>query len=275
MKPLIICAALTGSAPPQSRTPYHPTTPDAVAAAAVAAWRAGAAMVHIHARLEDGTATASPEAYEVIIDKILAAGCDAIINVSAGDNGGGSSHDERLAATQTRAEMVSLAVGSFNLGNRLYDNSPSFVRAMATRAGARGMVPVLEVFDIGSLQLVQKLVAEGLLPTPATVEFVFGLPGGIPMDPDLLPLLIAKLPSGCEWMISSHTSSTEDYLRMAMLAYTQGGHVRTGMEDMVFLRPGELAKTNAELVEQWVKTAAIWGRPVASPAQARQMLGIV
>ncbi len=274
MKPLILCAAVTGGAPAKSKTPHHPVTPDTVAQAAVECWRAGAAMVHIHARREDGSTTADVGDYRAIIERIEAAGCDAIINVSAGDNGGRASHAERLRAVETRVEMVSLDAGSFNIGNRLYDNSPSYLREMAARMKAADVVPEIEVFDIGHLHLVNALVAEGLVRAPAFVQFVFGLPGGMPLDPRLLPYLVERLPSGSEWAISSQAPDVEGYLRMAMLAFTQGGHVRAGMEDNVYLRPGVLATSNAQMIEQWVDTARIWGRPVADPAQARKLLGM-
>lgn len=274
MKPLIICAAVTGGAPAKSKTPHHPVTPDAVAQAAVECWRAGAAMVHIHARREDGSTTADVGDYRAIIDRIEAAGCDAIVNVSAGDNGGRASHAERLRAVETRVEMVSLDAGSFNIGNRLYDNSPSYLREMAARMKAAGVVPEIEVFDIGHLHLVNAMVAEGLVRPPAFVQFVFGLPGGLPLDPRLLPYLLELLPEGSEWAISSQAPDVEGYLRMAMLAFTQGGHVRAGMEDNVYLRPNVLATSNAQMVEQWVDTARIWGRPVATTAEARELLGM-
>jgi 3-keto-5-aminohexanoate cleavage enzyme len=274
MKPLIICAAVTGGAPARSKTPHHPVTPQAVASSAIECWRAGASMIHIHARLEDGSTTADPVAYRAIVDLIKAGGCDAIINVSAGDNGGRASHEERLRAVEVGVEMVSLDAGSFNLGNRLYNNDPKYLREMAARMKARRMVPEIEIFDTGALHLVTTLIDEGLVARPAFVQFVFGLPGGMPLDPRYLPLLLERLPSGVEWAISSQAPDTESYLRMAMLAFAQGGHVRTGMEDIVYLRPGELANTNAQLVEQWVSTARIWGRPVASPAEARKLLGI-
>ena len=274
MKPLIICAAVTGGAPARSKTPHHPVTPDTVARSAVECWRAGAAMIHIHARREDGSTTSEVSDYRAIIERIQAAGCDAIINVSAGDNGGRASHAERLRAVDTKVEMVSLDAGSFNIGNRLYDNSPSYLREMAASMKERGIAPEIEVFDLGHMHLVNALVAEGLVRMPAFIQFVFGLPGGTPLDQRLLPFLLELLPQGAEWAISSQAPDLESHLRLSMLAFTNGGHVRTGMEDNVYARPGELATSNVQMVEQWVTTAKTWGRPLATPAEARRLLGI-
>jgi 3-keto-5-aminohexanoate cleavage enzyme len=274
MKPFIICAAVTGGSPAKSKTPHHPATPKEVAEATVTCWRAGAAMVHFHARLEDGRTTTDVKAYREIVDQIKAAGCDAILNLSAGDDGGRASHAERLQVAEVGAEMVSLDAGSFNFGNRLYDNSPSYLREMVKRMQIRGIKPEIEIFDVGHLDGVTMMVEDGLLTAPHYIQFVFGLPGGLPPDVRLLPFLLERLPLGTEWGISSPTNDHETFLRLTMNAFTSGGHLRTGMEDYVYLRPGELARTNAEMVEQWVQTARIWGRPVASPSEARKMLGI-
>jgi 3-keto-5-aminohexanoate cleavage enzyme len=274
MKPLIICAAVTGGIPAKSTTPHHPVTPKDVAEAAVASWRAGAAMIHFHARLEDGSTSTEPAHYREIIDRIRSTGCDALLNASAGDNGGRATHEQRLAIADVGAEVVSLDAGSFNIGNRLYNNAPPYLRDMAKRMKQLGVKPEVEIFDVGHLHGVSTLISEGLLDAPYMMQFTLNLPGGLPADMLLLPLLISRLPAGSEWAFSTQTKDHQMYLTFEMHAFAAGGHVRTGMEDYVYLRPGELAKTNAQMVEQWVDTARIWGRPVASPADARRLLGI-
>jgi 3-keto-5-aminohexanoate cleavage enzyme len=274
MKPLIICAAVTGGGPAKAKTPHHPTTPTEVAAAAVSCWRAGAAMIHFHARLEDGSTTMDVNAYRNIVERIRHAGCDAILNLSAGDNGGRANHQERLEVATVGAEVVSLDAGSFNIADRIYNNSPTYLRAMAQRMKDARITPEMEVFDVGNLSEINALIAAGMITAPYSIQLVFGVPGGMPLDARLLPILIDRLPPGSEWSISCQTGDPAIYRRFMMQAFIEDGHVRTGMEDHVFLRDGELARDNAEMVEQWVQTAAIWGRPVASPAQARALLGI-
>ncbi len=274
MKPLIICAAVTGGAPARSKTPHHPVTPDAVAEAAVECWRAGAGMVHIHARLEDGSTSNDPAHYAAIRERIERTNCDAVLNFSAGDNGGRSPHEERLRVVESGAEVVSLDVGSFNMGNRLYNNAPSYLREMAKRMSALGIVPGIEVFDTGHLHGIEMLAKDGLLKAPYFIEFIFGPPGALHPDERQLQLLVDRLPEGSEWSVSAQSADHTVHLRLEMAAFSLGGHVRTGMEDCVYVRPGELAKTNAQMVEQWVQTANIWRRPVASPADIRAMLGL-
>lgn len=231
-------------------------------------------MIHFHARCEDESTTTDPAAYRAIAERIRAAGCDAVLNISAGDDGGRADHVARLGVADAGVEMVSLDAGSFNIGERLYDNRPSYLRNMARRMLAAGITPEIEVFDYGHMQGVRALLDDRLLTTPLFVQFVFGPPGALPADPRLLPLLLEQLPPGSEWAVSSQARDHEAYLRMTLPAFCGGGHVRTGVEDFVHVRPGVLARSNAEMVSQWVDTAAIWGRPVATPGQARSMLGI-
>jgi 3-keto-5-aminohexanoate cleavage enzyme len=274
MNPLIICAAVTGGSPAKSKTPHHPVTPQRVADEMLACWRAGAAMIHIHARLEDGSTVMTVDAYRSIIDRVLAAGCDAIINVSAGDDGGKADHKMRLSIADCGVEMVSLDAGPINVGTRLYNNTPAYLEEMAGRMKDRAIKPEIEIFDAGHLQMIERLIEKGLLTAPYYIQFVFGVPGGLPPDPRFLPLLLAHMPVGTEWAISAQTSDPDTYLALTMPAFTQGGHIRCGMEDYVYLRRDELATSNAQCVEQWVETSRIWGRPVASPVDARKILGL-
>ncbi len=274
MQPLIICAAVTGGAPARSKTPHHPVTPDQVAADAVACWRAGAAIVHIHARLADESTSSEIAAYRDTVDRIRAAGCDAILSLSAGDDGGRADHAQRLRVAEAGEELVSLDLGPINLGSRLYDNRPAYLREMAQRMLKLGVKPEIDVLDSGHLDSLATLIKDGLVKPPYHIQLVFGVPGGIPLDVRLLPILVSRLPPDSEWSISCQTSDFETFLRFQMAAFVDGGHVRTGMEDHVYVRPGELARNNAEMVEQWSATARTFGRPVATPAAARRMLGI-
>lgn len=274
MKPLIICAAPTGGAPARSKTPHHPVTPQAVVDEALACWRAGAAMIHLHARLEDGSTIMEVGAYRNIVDRIIAAGCDAIINLSAGDDGGKADHKMRLSIADSRVEMVSLDAGPINIGNRIYNNSIAYLEEMAARMLKNKITPEVEIFDVGHIATIKALIDKKLMKPPYYLQFVFGVPGGMPLDPRMLAMCLEHMPDNTEWAVSAQTSKPQEYIALQMQAFVQGGHVRCGMEDFVYLRDGELAKSNAQSVEQWTQTAKIWGRPVASPSEARKLLGI-
>jgi 3-keto-5-aminohexanoate cleavage enzyme len=274
VKPLIICAAPTGGSPARSKTPHHPVTPQAVVDESLACWRAGAAMIHLHARLEDGSTIMEVGAYRNIVDRIVDAGCDAIINLSAGDDGGNADHKMRLSIADSGVEMVSLDAGPINIGNRIYNNSLTYLEEMAARMLKKNIMPEIEIFDIGHLAAIKGLIQKNLLKAPYYIQFVFGVPGGMPLDPRMLAMCLEHMPQNTEWAISAQTSKPEEYIALQMQAFVQGGHVRCGMEDYVYLRQGELATSNAQSVEQWTQTAKIWGRPVASPSEARNLLGI-
>ena len=272
MKPLIITAAITGGGPPGARAPHLPVTPRQIAEEAVAAWRAGAAVLHLHARAEDGTPTADPAAHRTLIDRIRSAGCDAVINFSCGDGGGRFNHAQRLAIIDTGCDMVSFTASSYNSGNRLYDNGPAYLRSACQRMQATGVKPEIEILDTGSLDCVARMVAAGELRGPLFCLLGFGIPGAMPADPVLLPLLRQRLPADAEWGVAcggDHAS----FLLLQMTALAQCGHVRCGMEDQPYLYEGKVATSNRQLVEQWVRSAETWGRPVATVAQARALLG--
>lgn len=274
MKNLVITAALTGGGPARANTPYHPVSPQAIATEAHAAWRAGAAIVHCHARLEDGTATNDAAAYRDLLARIRDTGCEAIVNFSAGDNGGYSNHEERLKVIDTGADIVSLGGGSFNIGARAYDNPPAWRREMATRMRARGVMPEFELFDLGQIHGLQWIKEQGLMPARPMVTLGVGIPGALPADVEVLQTAIRLLPPEAHWSMSCQTRDFAVFQQLMLIGFALGGHIRTGMEDHVHVRPGVLARSNAELVAKWVDMAALWGRTVATVAETRELLGI-
>ncbi len=275
VRPLIITAAITGGGKPKARSPYQPATPRELVDCAIASWRAGAAIVHIHARDENGETTSDPGRHREICKEIRKRGSDVIINFSAGDDGGKADHETRLAIVRDGGgEMASLSCGSFNTGFRLYDNRPAYLERSARLMLENGTRPEIEIVDTGNLYLLGHYVERGLIPVPSLVQFGFGLTGGMPPNTELLGMMVSRLPRGLEWGVICQSASHEDYLRMAMASFSLGGHIRTGMEDTPMRTSQIPAESNAELVTQWVETAKIWGRPVADPASARQMLGI-
>lgn len=272
--PLVICAAITGGGPPKANTPHQPITPQAIADEALDCWRAGASIIHCHARLEDGTPTNHLDAYRDLLARIRDRGCEAIINFSAGDNGGRSSHEERLSVIASGADIVSLGGGSFNLGMRVYDNPPAWRKEMAARMAALGVTPEFELFDLGQIHGLQWLKEQGLMPPRPMVTLGVGIPGALPPDLDVLQATIRLLPPEAHWTLSCQLRDYAAMQRFMLVAFALGGHIRTGMEDHVHIRPGVLATSNAQFVEKWVGQATLWGRPVATVEQTRKMLSI-
>lgn len=273
-QPLVICAAITGGGSPKKRSPIHPVSHEEIVREAVACGEAGATIVHLHARDENGQATMSVPAYKALAADIRAAASNVILNFSAGDNGGRATHADRVAVVGAGAEMVSFGAGSFNTSNRLYDNGPKFIDAMLGQLKAKQVLPEIEIFDVGQLGVVVRLLDDGLIPKPASVQFVFGIPGGMPSRIGILEQMLEQLPRHCHWSICCQSNDYALWREMMLYAFLRGGHIRTGMEDVVYKGPETLATSNAELVSQWVKTAEIWGRSILRPDELRQQLGL-
>ncbi|MEA2478760.1 MAG: 3-keto-5-aminohexanoate cleavage enzyme [Thermoleophilaceae bacterium] len=270
--PVVIQCAVTGSAEPDpERRPNLPSSPEAIVESAVAAWRAGAAVLHLHAREEDGTPTQDRDAFRVLVDGIRASGCDAVINLSCGTAGGRSVRDDRLQPLELAPEMGSLDCGTINFGDRIFEGDVPFLRRMAEAFKGGGIKPELECFDTGHVGLALQLREEGLLGDPLVVQFVLGIPGsGVPATVDQVEHMRRLLPGGAHWSVCALGPRQLPLNAYCILA---GGHVRTGLEDNLFFRRGERA-TNPQLVERAVRLAHELERPVATPDEARAAFGI-
>jgi 3-keto-5-aminohexanoate cleavage enzyme len=270
--PLVIQAAITGSIDPDpERRPNLPATPEQIVDEALAAWRAGAAVIHLHAREPDGTPTQDVEAFRVLVDALRDAGCEAIVNLSCGSAGGRSERDDRLQPLALRPEMASFDSGTINFGDRIFEGDLPFLRRMAEAFRREGVRPELECFDTGYLGLALQLREEGLLDDPLVVQFVLGVPGsGVPATVRQVEHLRGLLPEGACWSVCAIGAAQLPLNAYCILA---GGHVRTGLEDNLWYGRGDRA-TNARLVERVVRLAQELQRPVATPDEAREILGV-
>ena len=269
---LVIQCAITGSTDPDPRRrPNVPLGADAIVASALGAWRAGAAVIHLHAREADGTPTQDREAFRVLVDGLRDAGCDAILNLSCGSAGGRSVRDDRLAPLELEPEMASLDCGTINFGERIFEGDLPFLRRMARAFAEHRVRPEIECFDTGHVGLALQLRAEGLLDDPLVVQFVLGVPGtGVPATIEMVEHLRRMLPAGTPWSVCAIGRAQLPLNAYCILA---GGHVRTGLEDNLHYRRGERA-TNAQLVDRVVRLAGELQRPVATPDEARAILGV-
>jgi len=269
MDKLIITAALTGAEVTKEQQPNLPVTPDEIAEEAYRCWQAGASIVHIHARMPDGTPTQSKEVYAEIKQKIQER-CDIIIQFSTG---GAVWHkpEERIQCLDAMPEMATLSAGSCNFGDDVFMNSPSFMELLAKTMKEKGIKPEIEVFEPGMIENALRLVKKGLLELPLHFDFVLGVPGAMTGNIEDLVFLVNKLPSGCTWSVAGIGRYE---LPLAVHAILMGGHVRVGFEDNIYYKKGELAKSNAQLVERIVRIAKEVGREIATPNEAREILGI-
>jgi 3-keto-5-aminohexanoate cleavage enzyme len=268
MDPLIItCAPVGGEVMPE-QTPHLPYTPAKLAETSRAIRAAGASIVHVHCRTDEGTNTHDVARFNDAYEAIRGAS-DLIVQFSTG-GAIGMTPEERASVLELRPEMATLTCGTVNFGDDIFENSFPIMRGLLAKMRLYGVRPELEIFDKGHLANARRLAKEGLLTFPQHVDFVLGVPGGLEATVQNLCDLVDDLPAGCTWSVAG---IGRQQLPMALAAIAMGGHVRVGLEDNLYYSKGRLAK-NEELVERVARIAQEAGRPVATPDEARAMLGV-
>ena len=269
-EPLILTCAITGAETTRERQPALPITPEEQAQAAFEAAQAGASVIHLHVREDDGRPTQRIERFEESMRAIRARVPGIIIQISTG-GAVGESVENRMKPLALKPEMASLNIGTMNFGEDVFWNHPKDVRALAARMRELGIAPELEIYEAGMLETVLRLRKEGVLADPLNGQFVLGVPGGMSGDLRNLTHMISLLPDGVHWGVAG---IGRYQLPLAVHALMLGGHVRVGLEDNIFYHKGVLARSNAELVARVARIAAEVGRPIATREQARKLLGV-
>jgi len=272
MEKLIITAAITGSRITREETPYIPITPEEIVTSATGCEEAGASIVHIHVRDPNtGLGTQDISLFRQVVEP-LREKTDLVLCLTTSGIPGRNLHiEERLTALELKPELASFDAGSINLGGSVFINTPEFLEAAAIRMREMGVKPELEIFDVGMMITCLRMREEGSLTDPLHFQFVLGTPWGIPATPKSLLHLLDYLPDRSTWSV---IGIGKEHLPICMMGLILDGHIRVGMEDNIYYRRGELAKTNAQLVERIVKIAKEYGREVATPQEARKILGL-
>jgi uncharacterized protein (DUF849 family) len=288
-----ITCAVTGAGETTARSDHVPVSPEQIAQSALEAARAGAAVAHIHVRDPDtGQGSRDVALYRRAVELIRAADVDVVLNLTAGMGGdlvlGGPDAPlpvdaaatdmvgakERLAhVAELRPEMCTLDCGTMNFaagGDYVMANTPDMLRAMAGEIRRLGVRPELEVFDTGQLVMVKDLIDEGLIDDPVLIQLCMGIRYGAPDDPGTLLTLVSSLPAGAVFSAFSIGRMQLPYVAMAVLA---GGNVRVGLEDNLYLGPGEKA-TNGQLVQRATTILKAMNVRVLGPADARERLAL-
>jgi 3-keto-5-aminohexanoate cleavage enzyme len=271
-EPAIIAVAITGSVPRKKDNPAVPISIAEQIESTHEAYEAGASLVHVHVRNEDETTSSDPERFAAFQDGVRRVCPDIIVQFSTG--GRGRALDERGAMLHLRPEMASLATGSVNFPTIVYENPPDFVRSLAGQMRDLGVRPEIEVFDLAMLWNAADLVAEGLVAPKPHVQFVMGVKHALPARRDILEFEVAKLRELLPGATFTAAGIGRYQMEVARWSLALGGHVRTGLEDNVRLDRATLAPSNAALVRLAAELCALHGRPVATPAEARRILGL-
>ncbi|GAB4286522.1 MAG: 3-keto-5-aminohexanoate cleavage protein [Deferrisomatales bacterium] len=273
MTPLIVTAAITGSRTPREKCPHIPILPEEIALSAAEAVRAGASVVHLHVRdPATGLGTQDEDLYRQVLGRLAREGVDPVVCLTtSGIPGRNLTYEARFLPLRLRPELASFDAGSLNVGDGVFLNPPEFLEELARRMRQVGVKPELEIFDGGMVGTCLRLRDRGLLDPPLHFQFVLGVPGGAPATPKALLHLVESIPEGSTW---SSIGVGAGHLPVLLTTLALGGHVRVGLEDNIYYHKGEVARSNAQLVERAVRLAAEVGRPVATPAQAREILGL-
>jgi 3-keto-5-aminohexanoate cleavage enzyme len=269
-EPLIITIAPVGAEVTREHHPGVPFTPEEIALSSLEAVAAGASVVHLHARLDDGTPTGDPEVFAAAI-RAIRSKADPVIMVSTG-GAVWMTIEERTRALEAEPDMCSLETGSMNFGDDLFLTSRPDSIASALKAYAMGIVPEIELFDVGHAVAAARMLKEGHLKGPLNVNLVLGVPGGIDASPEAIPALLRPLPDDVRWTVTAIGRHQRRMLSVAALLGADG--VRVGFEDNVYLRKGQLAASNADLVADIAAVVRALGRRVATPGEARSRLGL-
>jgi uncharacterized protein (DUF849 family) len=271
-QPVIITVAITGAVPKKADNPAVPVTPAEQIESTHEAFEAGASLVHIHVRNPDQSSGSSPELFAKVQEGVRKHCPGMIVQFSTG--GRGRDQSLRGAMLHLRPDMASLATGSVNFPVQVYENPPDFVEGLAKTMLEYDIKPEVEVFDLAMLYNAANLVKKGLLKDPPHVQFVMGVPNAMPARRSIFDFLrseIKEIMPNATWVAAGVGRAQWEVNQWCL---ETGGHCRTGLEDNLKIAPERLAASNAELVRKITSVCERYERRVATPAEARKILGL-
>ena len=271
-KPCIICVAITGSVPQKSDNPAVPITVSEQLESTHAAFEAGASICHAHVRNDDGSPSSDPDKFALLKEGLEKQCPGMIIQFYTGGRSGAG--QARGGMLPLRPDMASLSVGSNNFPTRVYENPPDLVDWLAAEMRTYSVKPEIECFDLSHIHQAAKMNKDGRIPGQLYVQFVMGVKNAMPVDRptfDFYIETVKRLLPDAEWCAAGIGAGQ---LTINEWTVAAGGHARAGLEDNVRLDRDTLAPSNAALVQRVVDLCAKHDRPVATPAQAREILGL-
>ena len=266
--PVVLTVAVTGADVFRKQNPNIPYTTAEIAEQSIEAAEAGATVVHLHVREDDGTPSGRPELFQDVIRRIRA-GSDLLTMVSTG-GANDMTIEERSTGLLAEPDISGVESGSMNFGDETFITPPPAGRGIVARALEMGIALEVECFDVGHVISAVRWLEQGILPRPMRINLVFGVPGGIDASPEALAAMVRPLPEDTFWTV---TCVGRHHPRMLALALLNGASgIRTGLEDAVYISKGVLAPSNAALVTKAVELTRALGREVATPEQTRELL---
>jgi 3-keto-5-aminohexanoate cleavage enzyme len=271
MEKLIIAAAICGAEVTKEQNPNVPYTVEEIGQEAEKCYKAGASIIHLHVRKDDGTPTQDKDRFSACIAEIKRRCPDVIVQPSTG-GAVGMSNAERLQPVDLSPEMATLDCGTCNFGgDEIFVNTENTIKEFGEKMIELNVKPEIEVFDKGMIDMAIRLHKKGFIKAPMHFNFVMGVNGGISAEIRDFVFMKDSIPAGSTYTVSGIGRNEFPLATMSMMA---GGHVRVGFEDNVYLSKGVMAESNADLVEKAVRIAKELGREIATPAEAREILGL-
>jgi len=267
--PLIITCAIVGAELTKHDYPYLPLTPEELAESAQRAVEAGASIIHLHVRDEEGKPSQRVDIFEEVTNRIRER-CECILQYSTG-GAVRTTLKERCAPLKLRPEMATLSMGTMNFGPDIFENTENTIRTISQAIQDNGVMPELEIFDYGMLETAERYIKKKYIPEKFHIDFVLGVPGGMSGEIKNLNFLVDRLRSGQTWTVAG---VGRFQLSLTAHAICMGGHVRVGLEDNIYYRKGELARSNAQFVERVVRIAKELERHIATVGMAKEILGV-
>lgn len=269
MEKLIITAAISGAEVTKEHNPNIPYTIEEIGREAESAYKAGASIIHLHVREDDGTPTQDKARFKACMDEILKRCPDVIVQPSTG-GAVGMTDEERLQPTELSPEMATLDCGTCNFGgDEVFVNTENTIKNFGRLMIERGVKPEIEVFDKGMIDYAIKFEKQGFIKNPMHFDFVLGVQMAATVRD--LSFMVDSIPAGSTWTVAG---VGRHEMPLAAVGIAMGGHVRVGFEDNIYIEKGVLAKSNGELVEKVVRIAKELGREIATPDEAREILGL-
>ena len=267
---VILTVAPTGSSTPAAKCPGLPVTPAEIAAETYECWKAGASVVHLHVRDDQGNASMEYEKFRESV-ALIREKCDIVINMTTA-GGFGVPDDERILPLDLIPEMATMDAGSMNVkGDFVFHNSVAFLEKLGRRAQELGIRPEIEVMDTGMVYTALRLIEQGYIKSPPHFQMVLGMENGMAATVENLVYMKNLLPPGATW---SAFGVGKAHLTILMATLALGGHVRVGMEDTIYLDAGQKASSNVDFVERTRRIIELNNKRPATPEETRAMLGL-
>lgn len=269
---VILTVAPTGAWPSKKDTPYVPLQPKEIADEVYACWKAGASVAHIHVRDDQDKSSMDFDKFVETVSYIRATDCDIVINLTTSGQLGLEDEDRMRHLIELRPDLASYDCGSMNwLHSTVFENSPKFLEKLGNLMQKYDVKPEIEIFDAGMIYNALYYMKQGVLKAPLHFQFVLGAAGGMDATVENLVFLRSLLPADCTW---GALGIGKGHLPIMYAALALGGHLRVGMEDNILYSKGVLAQSNVEFVERTKRIVAELGKTIATPEEARRILGL-